>query len=179
MLFYSKIMRLSMIVALFALAAGMASAEGEGHSVGVGEDDWWLGYPDQHPNAGEDVRHPQWVLEALQSGPVMIYGHGDCEYCAPQTEAVGRLMEQSGDEVEYFNIPSDGSDSRKDYFSVYDPDGGATYVPLTVFVTLVQDSEGEVQVAWHSSEDITGEEWLSSYLEDAIALYQENVADWK
>jgi len=167
-----------MILALSVLAAGITSAEGEDHLVGLGEDDWWLSYPDQHPDAGDEVRHPQWVLDALKSGPVMIYGHGDCEYCAPQTEAVGHVVEQFGGEMEYFDIPSDGSDSRRDYFSVYDPNGGPTYVPLTVFLTLVQGPEGEVQVAWHSSEDVTGEEWLGSYMGDAIQLYRENVADW-
>jgi hypothetical protein len=44
---------------------------------------------------------------------------------------------------------------------------------------LVEDSEGNVVVGWHSMEDAAGgEEMVRSYVGDAIDYHEENVEDW-
>ena len=52
------------------------------------------------------------------------------------------------------------------------------YVPLTVVVTLAPNSEGSVEPVWHSTEDVTGEDWIKNYVEDALGQYSENSAAW-
>jgi len=44
-------------------------------SLGNGVDTFWTSYPMGHPQSGSVVAHPQWVLDALQNGPVMILDH--------------------------------------------------------------------------------------------------------
>ncbi|HOK58147.1 MAG TPA: thioredoxin family protein [Methanothrix sp.] len=152
------------------------SAMGAEHSVGTGKDDWWASYPDDNTNAGGSVNHPAWVLNALKERPVLIFVHLNCDYCAPQKEAVDKVMQDYSGDVTLFDLAGD-SDARAADAIVYDPDGGKALVPLTVVVTLVND-DGDVRVGWHSSEDITGEDWIRSYLDDAIALYNENRGGW-
>ncbi len=59
----------------------------------------------------------------------------------------------------------------------YDPNGGTMYVPLTVVLTLASDGE-EVVPVWHSTDEVTGEDWIRNYVEDAISQHDENSADW-
>lgn len=153
------------------------SALGAEHSVGAGKDDWWILYPDDHTNAGDSVNHPEWVMNALKERPVLLYVHLNCDYCVPQKEAVDKVMQDYSGDVTLFDLSGDGSDARAADAIVYDPDGGKALVPLTVVITLVNDN-GDVKVGWHSSEDITGNDWIRSYLDDAIALYNENRYAW-
>lgn len=154
------------------------SAMGAEHPVGAGKDDWWISYPDDNTNAGGSVNHPGWVLNALRERPVLLFVHLNCDYCAPQQEAVDSVMQDYSGDVTLFDLSGDGSDARAADAIVYDPDGGKALVPLTVVITLVKDDDGDVRVGWHSSEDITGEDWIRSYLDDAIDLYRENRESW-
>ena len=63
-------------------------------------------------------------------------------------------------------------------FQVYDPNGSPNYIPLTIIVTLVEDSGGNVRIGWHGNEGATGSQWLMKYVQDAIYYYQENVDNW-
>lgn len=172
--------RLATLVAGFLLVIGLvAAASAAEYSVGSGPDDWWISYPDQSPASGSDVSHPDWVLDALEDKPVLIYAHLECSYCVPQTEAINEIVDEYGDDIEFYEILGDGSDERiEEVFAAYDPNGGTSTVPLTAIVTLVAGEDGEAEVAWHSTEEVTGKEWIGVYVEDAIGYHEENVDNW-
>jgi hypothetical protein len=178
-----KIKRLATLVVGIILATGLiAVVSATEYSIGSGPDDWWTVYPDQHPNASSVVAHPQWILDSLEEKPVLILDHstGKCKACVDQESYVDAVLEDYGDDVTYENLISGGSDLKaEELFNIYDPNGGKSYIPLTVILTLVQDSDGNVVVGWHSMEDAAGgEEMVRSYVEDAIDYHEENVEDW-
>jgi thiol-disulfide isomerase/thioredoxin len=172
--------KLAALVAGFVLATGLVAAVSAAeYSVGSGPDDWWISYPDQSPASGSDVIHPDWVLDALEDKPVLIYAHLGCSYCKPQTDAINEIVNEYGDDIVFYDIPGDGSDERiGEIFAAYDPNGGTSTVPLTAIVTLVSGEDGEAEVAWHSTEEVTGKEWIGEYVEDAIDYHEENVESW-
>ncbi len=166
------------LIAVCILAYGL-NAMGAEYSVGSGNDDWWAKYPDQSSGAGGEVNHPSWVLDALGSEPVVIYVHKGCSYCKPQTESLAKIVDEMGDKFTYYDISADGTDERMgEAMQAYDPNGGTMYVPLTVIVTLAPNSEGKVEPVWHSTEEVTGEDWIKNYIEDAISQYDVNSANW-
>ncbi len=166
------------LIAVLLLAFGL-NASGVEYDVGYGEEDWWTTYPDQSPAAGEDVDHPSWALDALKSMPVLIYVHKSCDYCKPQTDAILNITEEFEGKIKFFEIGAEGNDARsEEVLQAYDPNGGVMYVPLTVLLTLAPNSEGEINVVWHSTDLVTGEDWIRNYVEDAIDKYDENSADW-
>jgi len=174
----NKIEKILSLIAI-ALLAFAISAMGAEYPVGSGNDDWWTAYPDQSTGAGGEVNHPSWVLDALKGKPVLIYVHKECDYCVPQTEAVQKIADQFKGKITFFEISAEGNDSRsEEALQAYDPNGGKTYVPLTVVLTLAQDSENEVLPVWHSTDEVTGDDWIRNYVEDAISRYNENSADW-
>jgi len=169
---------LASLIALIILATGF-NALGAQYSVGAGNDDWWTGYPDQSSRAGGEVNHPAWVLDALKSKPVLIYVHKQCDYCVPQTEAVKKMADQLDGKIAFYEIDADSGDVRaEEALRAYDPNGGTMYVPLTAIVTLASDSEGKVVPVWHSTDQVTGEEWIKNYVENALSQYDENSANW-
>lgn len=166
------------MIAVLILSAGI-NALGAQYSVGSGNADWWTGYPDQSPGAGGRVNHPSWVLDSLKEKPVLIYVHGSCDYCQPQTEALEKVADGLVGKVEFYEIGGDGDDVRyNEALNAYDPNGGVMYLSLTAIVTLASFQDGSVEPVWHSSDDITGEEWINSYVEDAIGLYTKNSDKW-
>jgi len=170
---------LASLIALLVFAAN-SSAWGMEYSIGSGNDDWWTRYPDQSSGAGAQVNHPSWVLDALKGKPVLIYVHKECDYCKPQTEAANKVAEEFKGKITYYEISGDGSDSRaEEALMAYDPNGGVTYVPMTIILTLAPGSDGEVGPVWHSSEEITGEDWIRTHIEDAISYFDENSLAWK
>ena len=165
------------------LAAGLASTVSAAeHTVGSESDDWWIVYPDQHPEAGSEVDHPEWLLNELEETPVLILDHSDetCQDCIDQEGYINAVLEEYRDNVAYENLIGGIGDDRADeLFNVYDPNGGINYVPLTIILTLVRDSDENVVVGWHSVEGADGgEELVRSYVEDAIDYHEENVGDW-
>lgn len=171
--------KVAALAAWVVLAAGLVAVVSAAEfPVGSGPDNWWITYPDQSPASGSDVNHPDWVLEALQDKPVLIYAHLECDYCVPQTEAINEILDEYGEEIEFYEIPG-GSDGRiAEAFEAYDHDGGTSSVPLTVIITLVTGEDGKAEVAWQSTEKVTGKKWIEERVEDAINLHQENVSDW-
>jgi len=173
-----KAVCLASLITVFILASGVNVTDAE-YSVGSGNDSWWTIYPDQSTGAGGDVNHPAWVLDALKSKPVVVYAHKGCSYCAPQTEAMTKIVDEMGNKFTYFNLSADGSDARsEEALRAYDPNGGSMYVPLTVIVTLAPNSEGKVVPVWHSTDEVTGYDWTRKYIEDASVYYSENSAKW-
>jgi hypothetical protein len=164
------------------MAAGLVgTVSAAEHSVGSGPDDWWTVYPDQHPEAGSEVDHPQWVLTELEEKPVLILDHSveKCKACIEQEGYVDAVLEKYGDDVTYKNLISIEDPRADELFEIYDPNGGKPYIPLTVILTLVEDSDGNVVVGWHSMEDPDGgEEMVRSYVVDAIEYHEENVGEW-
>jgi len=172
--------KVAALAAWVVLAAGLVAVVSAAEDPVVsGPDDWWITYPDQSPANGSEVNHPDWVLEALLVKPVLIYAHLECDYCVPQTEAINEILDEYGDEIEFYEIPADGSDERiEEAFEAYDPDGGTSNVPLTVIITLVPGEDGKAEVAWQSTEKVTGKEWIEKRIEGAIEYHEENVGDW-
>lgn len=174
----TKTVSLASSIAIIFLVSGFYAIGAE-YPVGSGDDDWWTAYPDQSSGAGTNVNHPSWILDALKSKPVLIYVHKSCDYCAPQTAAVQNITDEFNGQLTIFNIGADGSDSRsEEALQAYDPNGGTMYVPLTVVLTLATDSEGKVVPVWHSTDLVTGDEWIKNYVEDAISQYKDNAANW-
>jgi len=173
-----KIVCTASLIAFVILASGF-SALGAKYSVGSGNEDWWTKYPDQSSGKGGEVNHPAWVLDALGSKPVVIYVHKGCDYCTPQTDALTKIEDEMGDKFTYFNISADGADARsEEALQAYDPNSGVMYVPLTVILTLAPNAQGKVEPVWHSTDVVTGENWIKNYIEDAIIYYNENSANW-
>lgn len=114
------------------------------------------------------------MLDALKEKPIVIFVHMDCTTCKPQSEALAEVVEELGKNFTYYDFAGDGSEAMANDAVVYDPNGGVAYVPLTVMLTLVPDSDGKVQVAWHSTENATGKDWIKGYVEDAIYYYNQN-----
>ncbi len=147
---------------------------------GSENDDWWITYPDQHPNSGSAVTHPQWILDALKTQSVVILDHSTgCAPCDQQMADMAIVLEEHGLEVADYDIVADGSDQRAyECFDAYDPNDAQSYVPLTIMLTLMEDGNGNVRVVWHSTEGATGEEWINAYMEDAIYYHHQNIDNW-
>ena len=176
-LFYEASLFAIAILAICMAASGSSSSE---HSIGSGNEDWWITYPSQSPESGSEVNHPLWVLDALKTNPVVVYVHKGCDYCRPQTEAMAEVVKEFGNKFTYYDIPADGSDARAEpALRVYDPNKDPNYVPMTIIVTLSPGPKGKVQPVWHSTEDVTGKAWIDDYVTDAIAKYNSNSANWK
>jgi thiol-disulfide isomerase/thioredoxin len=104
-----------LLVTIGLLVTGITefSSASEGkYSVGSGNDDWWVTYPTQSPGSGIVVNHPQWVLDALGSKPVVVYVHKGCGYCKPQTDALAEVVKEEGSKFTYFDLSAEGSDNR-------------------------------------------------------------------
>jgi thiol-disulfide isomerase/thioredoxin len=173
---FKKTVCIVSLIAFFVLAVGF-NVMGAQYSTGSGNDDWWIKYPDQSAGKGGEVNHPTWVLDALKSKPVLIYVHKSCDYCKPQTDAIEKIAAEFDGKITFYEISAEGSDARaEEALQAYDPNGGVMYVPLTVVVTQAPNSEGIVEPVWHSSEDVTGEDWIRNYVEDALGQYGENSA---
>jgi|WetSurSiteA1Bulk_404760.scaffolds.fasta_scaffold02231_5 hypothetical protein len=175
MYIFKKTVGILSLIALFILATGF-NALGAQYVVGSGNGDWWTTYPDQSTGKGGEVNHPAWVLDALKSKPVVIYVHGGCSYCQPQTEALAKIVDEMGNKFTYYNLSS-GDERSGEALQAYDPNGGPRMLlPLTVIVTRAPNSEGNVETVWHSTDQITGEGWIKNYIEDALSYYSENSA---
>jgi thiol-disulfide isomerase/thioredoxin len=151
-------------------------------TLGSGDNDWWTAYPDQNENSGSTVEHPSWVLDALKDKPVLMLVHSsDCKPCLVQIPRIKNVVENFGNNLSYYDVLAEGSGFKEaiDVLDIYNPTGGAQYVPTTIFVTLIKNSDGKVEVAWHSQIDIMSEDEINSYAKDAIYYYNQNEAGWK
>lgn len=152
------------------------------HSLGSGDDDWWTVYPDQNENSGSAVDHLSSVLDALKENPVLILVHSNnCKPCLIQIPRIENAVKRNSGNLSYFDELAEGSGFQKaiGILDIYNPTGGAQYVPTTIFVTLIKGSDGNVEVAWHSQLDLMGQDEIDSYVSDSIYYYKQNAAGWK
>lgn len=172
-------------------------------AVGSANDDWWTAYPDQSKRAGEDVNHPSWVMDALQEKPVLIYVNESCSGCGQEADAVQNISNEFQGKIAVIKLgtngangmnDTDGRDSRSDEvlhaYGLKEETSMQTSqilqaqqsqqapLPLTVIITLATNYEGEVVPVWHSTDEIAGDNWIRSYLKDAITKYDENSYNW-
>src|SRR5512141_2939448 len=111
------------------------------HTLGSGDDDWWAAYPDQNENSGSVVDHPAWVLDALKEKPVLILVHSsNCRPCLFQMPRIENAVKNNSGDLSYVDELAEGSNYQKaiDILDIYNPAGGAQYVPTTIFVTLIK-----------------------------------------
>ncbi len=151
------------------------------HAVGSEDGDWWTAYPNQHDNSGSEALHPDWVLDALKDKPLLILVHSsNCKPCLTQTPRIKAAAESFSGELKYYDMLAEGSSIEKaiSILDVYDPYGGAQYVPTTIFITLAKGPDAAVHVAWHSEIDAMSPERIDAYVKDAIYYYKQNSAAW-
>lgn len=168
---------LALAVILAAHLGGPAMGESVlAHTIGSGPEDWWIEYPDQHPNAGSVVDHPTWALDPLEEKPLIMLIHSSgCSACIKQEEDIQEVLRDLGDDVSYLDVLYDDDiDKTWTALEIYDPTGDPGNVPVTVLLTLAPGDDGDLEVAWHSYLGSRGEERIRSYLNDAIVLYEEN-----
>ncbi|MFO7676916.1 MAG: thioredoxin family protein [Thermoplasmatota archaeon] len=149
------------------------------HSQGTGENNFWITYPEKLSKSGVEVNHPQWVLDELENNPILIVaGSDDCAPCIMQKRNINTVLETYEEQIQYFNIPTDGSDPRAwDAYNAYWSQDTSWYIPLTAIITKGRDTDNEVAIYWHSSTGSTGEQWISDFVKDAIYyhhVYKEN-----
>jgi hypothetical protein len=186
----SKLQNFSLLIwmalAIFVASSAALAQDGDSYTptfeVGSGSDDWWTAYPDQHENASSAVDHPDWVLEDLEERPILILVHSsNCRPCLIQVPRIESAVERFGENLTYHDVVAEGSGYLEalDILDVYDPDGGAQYVPTTIFITLAEGPDGAVDVAWHSQPDVMSQEEIDSYAKDAIYYHQINKDSWR
>jgi hypothetical protein len=152
------------------------------HTLGSGNNDWWTAYPDQNVNSGSAVDHPSLVLDALKEKPLLILVHSsNCKPCLVQIPRIKSAVDSNSGDLSYYDMLAEGSSYQKaiDILDIYNPTGGAQYVPTTIFVTLIKGADGKVEVAWHSQLDAMSEEEIDSFVKDSIYYYKQNAAGWK
>jgi thiol-disulfide isomerase/thioredoxin len=152
------------------------------HSLGSEDSDWWTVYPDQNIESGSEVEHPSWVLDALKEKPALILVHSsNCKPCLVQIPRIKETVQSFKDNLSYYDVLAEGSGYQKaiSVLDVYNPTGEAQYVPTTIFVTLIKDSDGKVQVGWHSAIDAMSADDINAYTKDSIYYYMQNAAEWK
>ncbi len=150
------------------------------YDLGTRGDDWWIDNPEIHPEYGSSVDHLQWVLDSLKNKPVVIFAHSDdCAPCIQQQQDIEPIIDEYGLEVVYYDLLTDGTEPKAfEAYEAYDPNGDPPYIPLTAMVTLVEDNNGDVRIAWHSTEGATGEQWIRDYMKDAIYYHENNIQEW-
>ncbi|MDD1732342.1 MAG: hypothetical protein LUO83_09470 [Methanothrix sp.] len=88
------------------------------------------------------------------------------------------ITDEFNDKITVFEMSADDDARSEEAMQAYDPNGGTMYVPLTAVLTLGTNSDGEVVPVWHSTDQVTGDDWIKNYVEDAISQYDENSANW-
>ncbi|PKK85825.1 MAG: hypothetical protein CVT48_03790 [Thermoplasmata archaeon HGW-Thermoplasmata-1] len=149
------------------------------YGVGGGESDWRINYKDQHAdNPGGSVTHPQWVLDALESKPVIFVVHQTgCASCQPQADRMNEIANRYANKIIFYDLDlaTSGQYNQGQSCVVYDPNGGKTGIALTGMVTKVKDVSGNVVVGWHAWEGgLMGEDEVNTWIKDAISHYKIN-----
>ena len=145
-------------------------------SVGFGSENFWVTYPTSHPSLGQTVDHPSWVETALDSKIVLILDHSvGCAPCIQMTAICEAVAPGHSSEMAYLDLTSGTNEPQaSEVFAAYDPTGGVNYIPLTVIVTIVKDTTGNVAIGWHSWEGVVDQTTLESWISDALSYYGEN-----
>lgn len=188
-----KISLMFLIISLLAVSllaiplSGNALAEDDDrfdpeHSVGMDDSDWWTVYPHKNVNSGSAVEHPDWVLKALKDKPLLILIHqNNCVPCKIHVPRINEAVQTYRDDIHYYDVLAEGSGylKAKEILDAYNPTGKRNFVPTTIFLTLIENEDGQVEVGWHSEVDIMSTAQINSYIEDSIYYYEKNAADWE
>jgi len=153
------------------------------HSIGTGDDDFWIYYPQMNPSSGQEVDHFDWMIDSLKSRPVLFVVHRTgCVGCADQAERVIEFGEEYNDCVKLYDLDAvEGASydiqQKANQVYMYDPNGSPGYIALTGLFTYVKDND-EVKIAWHTWEapnDMTVSNFdLDTWIKDAIYYYNIN-----
>ena len=152
------------------------------HSWGSDDSDWWTVYPHKNVNSGSAVEHPDWVLKALKDKPLLILIHqNNCVPCKTHVPRINEAVQTYRDDIHYYDVLAEGSGylKAKEILDAYNPTGKQNFVPTTIFLTLIETEDGQVEVGWHSEIDIMSTAQINSYIEDSIYYYEKNAADWE
>jgi len=166
----------SIVIVSLVVAGSFQKAVDKPHGVGTGEKQFWTTYPASHPRSGQPVCHPQWVMDALDGGVVMILSHSElCIPCKHMVVFCNDTYKDHSGSMSYFNLLH-GTDEPQasDTLSIYDPNPEPNYVPLTVVLTKVAGADGNIAIAWHSWEGEVAESTLDSWVHQAIKYYQDS-----
>ena len=144
--------------------------------IGTGANNFWIGYPSSHPSVGQIVSHPSFASASLEKGVVMILDHSvGCAPCVQQVAICNAVSSSHSSDLTYFDLTSGTNEPQaSQVFAAYDPTGGVNYIPLTVILTKVQDSNGNVAIGWHSWEGVVDQATLESWISDALSYFEEN-----
>lgn len=179
---YSTVQRLSSDLCLSCLGLEYRSPPFTG---------FWIEYPVGHKKANDSVPHPDWATEMLSDGVVFIFVWAEgCTGCKAQWDDMKSRGLVSGEEAtgamsRYINevtlITVDASaDARWDDIKhIYDPAGqNIGGIPLTVFLTLVQDEHGKVTIGWYSYKSQMPSADVDEVLRSATFYYELNRDKW-
>lgn len=147
------------------------------HTVGTGEDDFWIKYPTDNPNSSQDVSHLSWVNDSLEEGCVLFVVHKTgCASCQPQADRVISLAEEYEEHVVFHDLDATlgGSVEKRAYDAyLYDPDGPPGYIALTGVFTLIEQN-GSIVYGWHSWEQDVDFKEMEEWVKDGIYYWYEN-----
>lgn len=146
------------------------------HSLGNGENDFWVDFPLGNPSSSQSVDHLQWVLDSLEKNCVLFVVHiTGCVGCQAQADRVIELAEEYIKNVEFYDL--DAVDNapedilQKAYGAyLYDPNGPPGYIALTCFFTYVKDN-GELKIGWHAWEGDVEDSEMEDWIKDGIYYY--------
>lgn len=144
-------------------------------TIGTGADSFWIDRPATGSSASVTPQHPQWVVDALAGGVVMILDRSTtCYPCVQQASICNNIMADGPEGLVFYDLISGQSEPQaSQVFQVYDPNGGMSYIPLTVLVTYAVGPFGQTTIVWHSWEGVVPEPILRSWIADAQAHYSD------
>jgi len=137
------------------------------HQPGVGVDDFWTDYPNDHILSGQPVPFPAWVSENASSRVLLVMVHSDCQPCIMHQKDILQILDDPAynSSTNYIDLSADLSDSHvNDSFNILDPEGRSHNIPLTIIVVRTPNGNH----LWHSFEGVTGKANLMVWLKDAI-----------
>jgi len=160
----------------FLLGTPLGGNDGGGggapkHGVGSGAGDFWINYPSGHPQSGQPISHPQWVLNSLENSCVLLVIHRTgCYWCQAQADRVIELGNKYKDSLTFYDLDLElgGDVESKGYEAIaYDPDGDPHYIALTAIITSI-DNNGSVEYIWHGWEGDMDKSDLEGWIKDGI-----------
>jgi|GEM_PF-964658 len=119
-----------------------------------GFSEFWTAYPEDHLHGGEEVPHPDIVIDTLDDDRydllILFFWTQGCVPCAEQwEEMVDRSIAagpenggHEGDRYEHVRIISNDAAEETGLYHTYTPTGKETGVPMTTF--LFRDAEGKI-----------------------------------
>jgi len=121
-------------------------------------EDWWIEYPEDHSKAGQEVGHPDWVLQELKEKEMVLifFWQVACGPCEDQwedmkDEGLVSGTEQDGELEKYTDIVSlysldIGKPNYRSALETYDPQGYNLGTPTTTFLVTLHSGE----IGWYS-----------------------------